>query len=208
MMIQRLVAETKAKVAFACALIAASIRQVEQTWSFAVRYFRNAPFGLHAGNKRTPPPPRGRIKGAATQLALNAELAGCLRGRDVRTSKCFFGLPQGRSRPRSVWMALPFRRGASRYASLADLYCPLRMAFLRCCYHQILGPRRHLPKFSNSLCRHAGASVRLNPHLGWQAAESYVERSDILALILGHRVLADCLVGSTAEQSDELMSPS
>jgi hypothetical protein len=47
MMIQRPVAETKAKVAFACALIAASIRQVEQTSSFALRYFRNAP-GLGA----------------------------------------------------------------------------------------------------------------------------------------------------------------
>ena len=34
------------------------------------------------------------------------------------------------------------------------------MAFLRCCYHQILGPRRHLPKFVNSLCRHVGAYVR------------------------------------------------
>jgi hypothetical protein len=58
------------------------------------------------------------------------------------------------------------------------------MAFLRSYYHQILGPRRHLPKFSNSLCRHA-AYVRLNPHLGWQAAESYVERNDAFALIPG-----------------------
>jgi hypothetical protein len=62
------------------------------------------------------------------------------------------------------------------------------MAFLWGCYHQILGPRRHLPKFSNSLCRHAGACVRLNAHLGWQAAESYVERSNAFALIPGHRV--------------------
>ena len=65
--------------------------------------------------------------------------------------------------------------------------------FLRGCYHQILGPRRHLPKLSNGLCRHAGAYVRLNLHLGWQAAESYVERSNAFALIPGHRVLADCL---------------
>jgi hypothetical protein len=78
------------------------------------------------------------------------------------------------------------------------------MAFLRCCYHQILGPRRHLPKFSNSLCRHSGAYVRLNPHLGWQAADSYVERSDILALIPGHKALADCPIGGTAEQRDEV----
>src|SRR6516225_4682556 len=52
------------------------------------------------------------------------------------------------------------------------------MAFLRCCYHQILEPRRHLPKFSDGLCRHAGACVRFNTHFGWQAAESYVERSN------------------------------
>jgi len=43
------------------------------------------------------------------------------------------------------------------------------MTFVRGCYHQILGPRRHLPKLSNGLCRHAGADVRLNVHLGWQA---------------------------------------
>ena len=70
------------------------------------------------------------------------------------------------------------------------------MAFLRYCYRQILGPRRHLPKFSNGLCRHAGACIRFNAHFGWQAAESYVERSNVFALILGHRVLADCLVGA------------
>src|SRR3989442_6053674 len=97
--------------------------------------------------------------------------------------------------------ALRFRRGACRSASLADLYCAFAMTFLRGCYHQILGPRRHLPKFSNSLCRHAGACVRLNLHLGWQAAESYVERSNAFALIPGHRVLVDC---SAAEQSPPL----
>jgi hypothetical protein len=71
------------------------------------------------------------------------------------------------------------------------------MTFLRGCYHQILGPRHHLPKLCNGLCRHAGAYVRLNLHLGWQAAESYVERSNVFALIPGHRVLADY---SAAEQ--------
>jgi hypothetical protein len=34
--------------------------------------------------------------------------------------------------------ALRFRRGACRYASLADLYCAFGMTFLRSCYHQIL----------------------------------------------------------------------
>src|SRR5262249_18528380 len=42
-----------------------------------------------------------------------------------------------------------------------------------------------------------GAYVRLNLHLGWQAAESYVERSNAFALIPGHRLLLDC---SAAEQ--------
>jgi hypothetical protein len=97
----------------------------------------------------------------------------------------------------SVARRLRFRRGARRHASLANLYCAFGMMFLRGCYHQILGPRRHLPKLSNGLCRHAGAYVRLNLHLGWQAAESYVERSNAFALIPGHRLLPDC---SAAEQ--------
>ena len=66
------------------------------------------------------------------------------------------------------------------------------MTFPRGCYHQILGPSRHLPKLSNGLCRHAGAYVRLNLHFGWQAAESYVERSNAFALVPGHRLLPDC----------------
>src|SRR5262245_54111003 len=93
--------------------------------------------------------------------------------------------------------ALRFRRGACRYASLADLYCAFGTTFLRGCYHQILRPCRHLPKFANGLCRHAGAYVRLNLHLSGQAAESYVERSNAFALVPGHGVLADC---SAAEQ--------
>src|SRR5262249_16429950 len=56
----------------------------------------------------------------------------------------------------------------------------------------ILGPRRDLPKLPNGLCRHAGAYVRLNVHLGWQPAESYVERSNAFALVPGHRLLPDC----------------
>jgi hypothetical protein len=34
--------------------------------------------------------------------------------------------------------------------------------------------------------------VSLNVHLGWQAAESYVERSNAFALIPGHTLLPDC----------------
>src|SRR6266568_6622518 len=37
-----------------------------------------------------------------------------------------------------------------------------------------------------------------SPHLGWQAADSYVERSDAFALILGHRVLGENDRGLTA----------
>jgi hypothetical protein len=66
------------------------------------------------------------------------------------------------------------------------------MAFLRCCYRQILGPRRHLAKLANGLCRHSDIWVHLDPHLIWQATKSYVERGNAFALIPGHRVLADC----------------
>jgi hypothetical protein len=82
---------------------------------------------------------------------------------------------------------LLFRRGASRYASLAHFYYVLGMAFLRSYYHQILGPRRHLPKFSNSVCRYSEIFVCLNSHLIWQAAKSDVERGNAFALITGHR---------------------
>src|SRR2546430_289884 len=44
--------------------------------------------------------------------------------------------------------ALCFRRDAGRFTSLADFYRAFAMAFLRGCYHQILGPRRDLPKFA------------------------------------------------------------
>jgi hypothetical protein len=45
-------------------------------------------------------------------------------------------------------------------------------------YHQILGPRRHLPKFANGHCGHSDVWVRLHPHLTWQATKSYVERGN------------------------------
>jgi len=55
---------------------------------------------------------------------------------------------------------------------------------LRCCYHQILGPRRHLPKFAHGCYRHSDIWVRLDPHLTWQATKSYVERGNAFGLIL------------------------
>ena len=80
--------------------------------------------------------------------------------------------------------ALGFRRDATRYTGLADLYRAFGMLFLRCCYHQILRPRRHLPKFANGRCRHSDAWVCLDPHLSRQAAKSYVERGNAFGLIL------------------------
>ena len=56
------------------------------------------------------------------------------------------------------------------------------MVFLRGCYHQILGPRRHFPKFANGRCRHSDVWVRLDPHLSWQAPKSYVQRGKLLGL--------------------------
>jgi hypothetical protein len=52
------------------------------------------------------------------------------------------------------------------------------------CYHQILGPCRHFPKLANGCYRHSDVSVRLDPHLTWQATKSYVERGNAFGLIL------------------------
>jgi hypothetical protein len=69
---------------------------------------------------------------------------------------------------------------------------PFGTGFLRGFYHQILGPRRHLAKLANGLCRHSDIWVHLDPHLIWQATKSYLERGYAFALMPGHRVLADC----------------
>jgi hypothetical protein len=86
------------------------------------------------------------------------------------------------------------------------------MMILRCCYHQILGPGRHLPKFANGCYRHSDIWVRLDPHLTWQANKSYVERGDALGLyyimvpsLLVRVLLSACArSGRTAKQGDEL----
>jgi hypothetical protein len=90
--------------------------------------------------------------------------------------------------------ALRFRRSTSRNASLADLYCAFAMMVLWRCYHQILGPRRHLAKFANRLCRHSGVWVRFDPHLAWQPAKSDVEGGDTFWLI-SHEGFSNCPVG-------------
>jgi len=67
------------------------------------------------------------------------------------------------------------------------------MAFLRGDYHQSLGPRRHLAKFANGLCRHSNVWVDLDPHLNWQATKSDVKRGNAFGLI-SHKFLPYCLV--------------
>src|SRR5499427_9635755 len=86
---------------------------------------------------------------------------------------------------------LRFRRGARRHASLAHFYYAFETAFLGCCYGQIFGPRRHLPKFSNGVCRHSEIFVRLNSHLIWQAAKSDVECGSAFRFI-SHKGLPYC----------------
>jgi hypothetical protein len=83
----------------------------------------------------------------------------------------------------SLNRTLRFWRDAGRFTSLADFYRAFAMAFLRGCYHQILGPRRDLPKFANGFCRYSGAWVYLDPHLIWQPTKSYVECGNALGLI-------------------------
>src|SRR5262245_47617365 len=72
---------------------------------------------------------------------------------------------------------LRFRRGAGRFGGLADLY---RACWIDCgwgSYHQILGPRRQLPKFADVGRRYSDLSVHYHPHLVWQAAKGDVERT-------------------------------
>jgi hypothetical protein len=57
------------------------------------------------------------------------------------------------------------------------------MAILRGCYHQILRPRRHFAKFTDSFCRHANVPVDLNLHAGRQATKSNLERGNASGFI-------------------------
>jgi hypothetical protein len=114
-------------------------------------------------------------------------------------------------------MTLGFRRNATRCTSLADLYCAFWMVFLRCCYHQILGPRRHLPKFANGRCRHSDAWVCLDPHLSRQATKGYMERGNAFGLVsheaprcsfrLLWTVFCAALAGATCQAVRELGPP-
>jgi hypothetical protein len=59
-------------------------------------------------------------------------------------------------------------------ARLAHFYHAFGIAFLRRCYHQILGPRRHLSELADGLRGHCNAWFRVNPHVTRQATKSYV----------------------------------
>jgi hypothetical protein len=79
----------------------------------------------------------------------------------------------------SLWGFLRFRRRSSRYVHHADFNSATRIAFLRSCYRQILGPRCHFPKLPHGLWKRLDAWVYLDPHLVWQPAKSYVERGNV-----------------------------
>ena len=61
--------------------------------------------------------------------------------------------------------------------------CVFGIAFLRGCYHKVLRPRGHIPKFGNCLCRHPNTWLHFDPHLIWQACKGYVERGNVLRFI-------------------------
>jgi hypothetical protein len=78
----------------------------------------------------------------------------------------------------SVRAYLRFRRSASRYIRLANLYSAVGIALLRNCYGQILGDAvifRSSPAVFGD-----GTSTR---NLIWQATESYMERGDAFGLV-------------------------
>src|SRR6516165_4905574 len=81
---------------------------------------------------------------------------------------------------------LCFRGDPGRYGSLAHFYYAVGIAFLWSGYHQILWPRRHLPKIANGFCRHSHTSVQLDPHLIGQTTKGYVERGSAFGFV-SHR---------------------
>src|SRR5919204_1851596 len=114
-----------------------------------------------------------------------------VRARTQVPRSCHFG-----SAPPLSWTGgqpayLCFRRGARRHASLGHSYYAFVTAFLRRCYGQIFGPRRHLPKFANGVCRYSEIFVCLNSHLIWQAAKSDLERGSAFGLV-SHKGLPYC----------------
>jgi hypothetical protein len=80
--------------------------------------------------------------------------------------------------PHLACSSLRFRRDAGCDGSLAHFYAAPGTAFRRRRYGQILGPRRHLPKFANCLCRHPDVWVGLDLHPSWPAAKKRLERGN------------------------------
>jgi hypothetical protein len=80
------------------------------------------------------------------------------------------------------YRALRFRRGARRHASLAHFYCAFGTPLVWRCYHQILGPRRHLAKFTNGVRRYSEVLVCLNSHLIWQTPRAMWSAAVLLGL--------------------------
>jgi hypothetical protein len=66
------------------------------------------------------------------------------------------------------------------------------VVFLWGCYRQILGPRRDFSEFADRLGGYSDISVRLDPHLIWQATKSYVKRGNAFGL---YRIRASLTVG-------------
>ena len=66
------------------------------------------------------------------------------------------------------------------------------MVFLWGRYRQILGLRRDFSEFADRLGGYSDISVRLDPHLIWQATKSYVKRGNAFGL---YRIRASLTVG-------------
>jgi hypothetical protein len=79
--------------------------------------------------------------------------------------------------------ALRLRRESSCDGHLAHHYHASWKALLWDCYGQVFGPRLYLPKLADGLCRDPDVSIRLHPHLIWQATESYVEGGNAFGLV-------------------------
>jgi hypothetical protein len=72
-------------------------------------------------------------------------------------------------------------------ARFADFDRVFGITILRCRDSTVVGPRRHVPKFADGLCRHADVRVHLDPHLIWQASKSDVERGNAFRLVVHGR---------------------
>jgi hypothetical protein len=92
--------------------------------------------------------------------------------------------------PRKAWRILRkhlcLRRDAGRYVRLADLYSTFRIAFLRRCDGQVLGPCRHLAKFADSLWRRSDVCFHLEDPAGPRSRTGAAGRQVFLRGWCGH----------------------